>query len=429
MSSLANGSSYFVALSYGSCTGRHDRDAIDEVAMRNPDGGAVAVCGKIVSVNAYAADPERDPAMQFFKRLLDGKESVGEALYGGIMDNDGGLARYEWHLFGDPSMRVGLSPQHADAATATCDGFANQRKPGSAGIDVSVTSYGSPVENARVAIYRDDDVFAYTWTNASGLAEFPSVLLTNVAEAIRVTVIADSSLPATASIPPPTGYQINNTELATPVVYVSHAYSDSAACGAEPDIVEPGDVVDIDVTLKNLASERTAPAGIARLTPSPRVLAAFTIDGAYDSDRIRVGRKEAHPPSAIDTFSLCINEYGLRPEGEPTIDPEITADDAYRDTAFVYHIVLSCTPEDSAKSYAGWLLCKGGMSVGDSLLDPEDSWDVSGDTLTFVFDGDDDRDELLFTARAQEWVSPLRTKLVTIRFLENTQRHVGSGSD
>jgi hypothetical protein len=404
LGTLNNGPSYFVGLSIGSYTGQYERESVDEVLVRDANGGAVAFCGKI-----RGWGPHTSVSKGFFEySLVDGKPA-GVALYNGIMDTPPGVGRRQqaaktWILLGDPSMQVWSEAPDQLTVTHTPTDI---KLPGLHKVTITVKDDGNnAVPGARVALNRVDEVYAIGWTDSSGVATFPSLFVPYIVDTIDVWATKWNAAPAHDGIPLPVSF--NPTGFAARVVYRNHVFSDSAGSGTATDELEAGDVVDLEVTIAS--SGGGVPPGTAKLVMSPRVKASLLIEEDYDPEKVIIGKGKANPPAESDTFALMINEYGIRPEYEPVIDTT-GAFYVWRDTNAVYHLLAHYDTSSIGDSYEGMFTADGGLTLVDSLIDSVDSVTLTsgiGDTIKFLFEGDATDDTLTFLAEAEDWVETLR---------------------
>lgn len=407
-----NGPNYFVGLTIGSKTGTYEGDAVAEEVVRDPDGGAVVICARAMSINTVGTTDTNDPAYRFFDNGLRGRLPVGAALGSAHLELETQIQsrpRISWHLLGDPSLVMWTSNPGALTVESNVETLGN---PDFYDVVITIrrTLNNALVEDARVCLSRDDDVYAIGRTDASGQARFPSLLVSSSLEGIDVWATADNSLPQHFFIDPAT---YTNLDDLPALVYDSHEATDEANPGPEAGVFEAGDRVRLDVALKNIAAVEIAP-GTARLVATPRVRMALRIDGlvATPGD-VFIGKMGAHPPAEQDTFSLIANESGLRPEIEPTITPDndfkIWRDP---DTAH-YHIRLGYGAVPPSNPGEAFVIADGGITIFSQDLEPEDSVEIlpDGKSLRVVLDPDSDDDELVFTAKAPEWLTMVRDEI------------------
>lgn len=403
---LENGPSYFVGLSFGSHVGRFELDSVAEALVRAPSGGAVAFVAKATSYTTVGdTTAVTQVQIQTFAYLLEHEIPLAVALQSAILDQSDPArrgSRLIWHCFGDPTLQVWN--QAPSTLSATCYPATLGLK-GIKPFNITVNENGSPVEGARVTLFRDDDIFAVTESDASGQAKFPSVLLANVTDSVEVVCTLPNAAPVRLKVGPTSDRPLFGTQ--TPLVYRRHAYSDSARNGPTEGVIDAGDRVDLDVLMTNLGS-RTASAGTAWLVPTPRVKATALIDGEFDAEKVCIGLEKAHPPAFADTFCVLVNEYAIRPEGPA---PNMATESVWylwRDDLSRYHARAAYGSGDIGVAYDALFVADGGLSVVESKgTEAGDDWGISadGDSLWISFTGDGTDDELIWRAQAVDWIT------------------------
>ncbi len=216
-------------------------DGLCRHAIMNLTGGAVAVISYSVPVgknyNGYTSHP------LFFEYLLKGKE-VGVA--DETSRNNEFLAT---NLFGDPAMVAWTENAQNKELTVEIevDGApTNQLKIGPQNVTIKVTHSGNPVEGAMVCLWKQGEAYDKKITPASGeviLYDF-SPENTGIVS-LRVTCwnfipIDDEEL-AVISISEPY------------ICYHSHLVNDIN--GNNDGIANPGETVELEITLKNTGGE------------------------------------------------------------------------------------------------------------------------------------------------------------------------------
>ncbi|MFH1300364.1 MAG: C25 family cysteine peptidase, partial [Planctomycetota bacterium] len=407
LSTLSNGPSYFVGASLGCSVGRFDQDSVVETLVRDPDGGAVSMWGGSTSTGWWGTETGGSPlAPGYYDYILKQEKPTGVGLYNAIIENDGTVtnyyARLKLHLFGDPSMVVWTAAPESLKITSSPDCFPDY--PSSQKMVITVKQGTTPEPGARVCLKKGDDIYALGWTDDNGEAIFPSVFFPNLGDRLDIWATASNRLPAVDSIKVSIslpGYTTNGT-----LVYNFHEYSDNADSSATADLLEPGDLVDLKVNLINHTKSYAFP-GVARLGITPRVKASLFINDEYEPDSIKIGINKHHPPAGIDTFSLKINEYAMRPELEPNM-PIASSFYVWLDTDFIYHIKAHYDSSNIGDSFSGVFITEGGIDTVQTSMEGSDEVAISSsgilDMLSFDFTGDEDDDEILFMAQAQEWI-------------------------
>lgn len=400
---ISNYPAFFIGMSYGSFTGRFQEDSIAETLVRDPDGGAVAFVCKDVSANDTGDEDFEQVPRTFFLDLLAEQRTCGQSLASALTQKMSEQSSLVWHLLGDPSMVAWTDVPDDLDITIDPDTLLN---PDYYEFTATVvTSVGStPVSNARVCLTRNPDIYATAWTDNSGVARFPSVLVANSLDPISVWTVANNAVPESTMVE-----EANLTELEDEpsLIYDSHTYDDSGDPGYEADMLEAGDRFDLSIDAKNVSAEEV-PAGKAKLGVTPRVRAWMQIDGAQANEDVWIGRSLAHPPAVADTFLLHVNEYGIRPE----LPPDTLANYGYyvwRDTTFVYELQCHYDPAIYGDTLTGAFSAEGGVYETARTLDPSDSaWTATGDlgdAIHFALVADATDDILSFTAEAEDWVT------------------------
>ncbi|MBK8230090.1 MAG: hypothetical protein IPK72_05795 [Candidatus Eisenbacteria bacterium] len=276
LDALSNGPNYFVGLSYGSMTGMYDGDAVAEHLLRDPDGGAVAWCGKSVSDNSYGYTDTTDMSTRFLKRALSSRQPVGVALANATGVGSSNPRNTQWTLFGDPHLLAWSQVPGTLWLSSSVNQLGN---PDFYDLTITVrsgSSTGATVANARVCLSRDDDVYAVGWTDAAGEVRFPSLLVAYSSVGIDVWGIADNFVPKHLFIEEANQSALDDDPVP---IYESHALSDSLTPGLRADLFEAGDRIALDVFVRNVASEPVSGAD-ALLFPTPRVQLRLRLDGA-----------------------------------------------------------------------------------------------------------------------------------------------------
>lgn len=188
--------------------------------------------------------------------------NIGPALYRGKMEVymnfpldttwESGSSFYfhTYNLLGDPSL---------DTWTGVPDTFRvsydNALPTGTNLLDVQVNNSASqPVKNALVSLYKENEVKAVAFTDASGFADF--AFSTEVAGSLFVTVTKHN-------FKPHLGLALMNDQS----VYVGHdTHTIDDAAGNNNGEVNPGETIDLQVTLKNYGTSTTATGISAKLT-------------------------------------------------------------------------------------------------------------------------------------------------------------------
>ncbi|MCC7142671.1 MAG: hypothetical protein IT349_11280, partial [Candidatus Eisenbacteria bacterium] len=294
MESLSTPGEYFLGFTYGSLTGAYDQDVISEHLLRDPDGGAIAICSKMESSNYRGQFETESVPIVFFQGLLGDGHSVGQSLSDAALanGNHAPAASRRYHLFGDPTtLAWTMAPDSVlIRTTMDPDTLAN---PDLYEFTILVKDpvTEAPIEGLRVCMSQGDDIYALGTTNAAGEVNYPSILVRDVTEPIEIWVTGRDRRPAHRQITRPNYSVIDQNPT---LVYRSHSYSDSPEPGPTADFLEPGDRFTLEIDAANITVE-PLPPGEARIAPTPRVRATVRFDGALDNERIYIGGGLAHP--------------------------------------------------------------------------------------------------------------------------------------
>ncbi|UCG29703.1 MAG: T9SS type A sorting domain-containing protein [candidate division WOR-3 bacterium] len=205
--------------------------------------------------------------------------SLGAALYRGKMEvfvnfpGDTSIATgssfyfHAFNLLGDPSLEVW---------TGTPDSFivthASSLPSGTNSFSVHVTNTGSqPVHGAMVSIYKENEVKEIEFTDASGNADFN--FATSTPDTLFVTITKHNFKP-----------YVGHSVVSNSSVFVGHE-SDTISdpSGNNNGQVNPGETIDLGVTLKNYGTSTTATNVSAHLsTDDPQVTVTDSIKSYPD---------------------------------------------------------------------------------------------------------------------------------------------------
>jgi hypothetical protein len=239
--------------SYSCVTGEYESACFAETWTNATDKGALVFWGS--SVTSYWNE---DDVLEkgSFKAIFDeGYTWAGgishRALYW-LYDHYSGLGdtrRYfeMYNVFGDPSAGIWTD----DPGSLVVD-HAASLPIGSTSLSVSVTSGGSPVENALVCAARDaDGVYATGYTNAVGVALLDLTPAPSSPGPMPVTVTKHDHYP----------YEGSTTIILTDspyCVYQSHSVDDDGAGDSSGDAdgtADAGETIELGVTLENIGTE------------------------------------------------------------------------------------------------------------------------------------------------------------------------------
>lgn len=422
LGTIANAPYYGIYVTRGSATAAHEEDAVSEAAVRNPDGGAIAYLGRIVSATYGTQVPSAIDVGIWSKLLVDGLP-FGVALpearedCSNVWPERKALAAIGFHLLGDPELHAW---RHAPDTLAVSASVTPNWTLGFGEIEVNVTDADqqTPIEGAIVCCMQGTQFWARAETNAGGMALFPRVLMTELGS-VTVTVVTPDYLPRTVLLP-----YLGQNEPGV-LVYAGHSWSDAADPGTTTDVLEAGDYVDLALVLRNPGATN---AGVLTsrpvyITGSGGVRMTSTFGSVFDSGRIRLGPKDAggnyaNPPSFAPSFHLPLHEYGISilAEVTPQVDSLSTATYLWRDGGpdFIYHLKIYWSAEVEPTTTADTLLIDGGATDLTADCEATDSAALHAaaspaepDTLIVAFekDGTGDIDEVTFRAGLDRWLS------------------------
>jgi hypothetical protein len=407
---LNNGPEYAVVWSSGSVVNGFDIDCISEHWLNNPNGGAVAFLGK---PRPYSPGPGKVDSLFFENVFQHGVYRVGAAF--GLAtqsydsETEGTSSARHWGLLGDPEMSIWTSAPGTLAFDVEPDSLVSI-VPVRITVSVQDSVSTSGVDSALVALKQGTEAYAYTLTDASGVAEFdfwPVSLSTDIV----LTVTADNYAPARDTVYCGTWGEEDNPPV---IVYDSHTATGYTHNGSNG--MEAGETWDLSVTVENI-SETNASDVLGTLVPQGPLTFDLEINGSYDPDRIHIGRFGSHPPvfSADTLFTLPeLLWHGVNPNGCPTVFDSSNAWGyfVWRDTTAAGNDWrLVCRGEDSPTTdvFTGSVFTLGefsdvqdyGFEAGDSL-----SWSASTSTFSFADSATSaDEDSVLFSAHEVQWIS------------------------
>ncbi len=232
--------------------------------------------------------------------------SVGPALYRGKMElyanfpddttwtSGSSFYFHTYNLLGDPSLEVW---------TGIPDSFIVTHVPsiqtGSSSFSVHVTnSTSQPVAGAMVSLYKSGEVKKIEFTDASGNVAFN--LTTSTQDTLFVTITKHNFKPYA-------GYTMVN-DAAVFVGYDSHTISDPG--GNNNGEVNPGETIELGVTLKNYGTSTTATNVSARLSiDDPNVTIT---DSIKSYGNLAPGTTAAASPYIFDVSQIIRDDHILK---------------------------------------------------------------------------------------------------------------------
>jgi hypothetical protein len=191
---FVNGDELFVLYSINCTSCAIDFNCIGEGFLTNTAGGAVAVIG-----STDLEDPLIGAQLQeeFYSLLLgQGIQEIGidlalckiPLIASSVEDNPGRWSLFAQICLGDPNLQFWTDvPESLSVIHPTSLDL------GSNLFGVTVSRSGSPVDSARVALFKENDAYAVAYTNAFGQATIP--ISPDFAGSLSVGVVAPNSIP------------------------------------------------------------------------------------------------------------------------------------------------------------------------------------------------------------------------------------------
>ena len=267
---LTNQDMYPFVISNACLTGKFSvGECFMETWIRQTNKGAIAALGA-ADYSYWDQDDEMERRMYDSTFVagyyfLDGMTQKG--LYGVYAEYPGtgnGDAKYyfeEYNLLGDPSTALWFRvPQPLTAA------HPENIYLGPNDVDITVTSSGSPVEDALVCITNDDDIHTAAYTNSSGQVTL-SIDCT-VVDTLYITATAYNKIPYTGEITVTGGD-------APHIVYQSYTLDDDRVLPSNGDgegDASIGEIIEMALTLENSGTEDAASVEATIRTSDPYVI-------------------------------------------------------------------------------------------------------------------------------------------------------------
>lgn len=286
---LTNGPKYSILFTIGCWPAAIDYDCMAEHFLTNPNGGGVAFIGN----SRYGWGSPGNPLygysdrfdQQFFKMLFtDNIYNVGNAIAAAKavyvpfsrQENVYRWCEYEINLLGDPEMPVWTDTPRMLTVSHPAD-----LPVGSSICQVTVLDGSAPVEGARVCLMQDTAVYQVGLTGLNGQIGL-EVSTWDPSQPIHITVTAQNCLPYEGTIS-----LISNEPYAKINAYATN--------GSAQGFIQPGDLVEMDVCVKNFGSQvannvlavlRSAPPEIVMIDSSEDIGAllpgdSLIISGAF----------------------------------------------------------------------------------------------------------------------------------------------------
>ncbi len=201
---------------------------------------------------------------------------------------------HAYNLLGDPSLEVWTGIPDSFIVT-----HASTVPTGSNSFSVHVNDTGSsPVEGAMVSLYKENEVREVEFTDAYGNADFN--FSTSLSDTMFITVTKHNFKPYA-------GYSMVSSA-SVYVGYYSHTISDIG--GNNNGLVNPGETIELEVTLKNYGTSTTATSVTARLTTAdPHVVLTDSIKSYAD---INPGATATASPFVFDVSEDVRNDHILK---------------------------------------------------------------------------------------------------------------------
>jgi hypothetical protein len=276
MDNLTNGTRPSILYSIGCWPAAFDFDCMAEHWSNNPDGGGVAFVGN----NRYGWGSPGNPGYGysdifdtrfFYELFVSGQAHIGATLAAAKtyyvpksrQENVYRIHQYQLNLLGDPEM-----PIWTDAPETLHVARSNQVPQGPVSFEVTVTDGSSPLDGALVCAASAGGLYQRGYTGANG--QIVLALTVPSSDPVELTVTAQDFLPHVDSV----------TVLSegAHIARLGYALNDSAGDGNGE--LNPGDIVDLSITLKNCGQD-TAFAVSAVLRSSHELAAVLDSTGTY----------------------------------------------------------------------------------------------------------------------------------------------------
>ncbi len=276
MDSLSNATRPSIMYSIGCWPAAIDRDCIAEHWLCNPNGGGVAFIGN----NRYGWGSPGNPGYgysdiydtRFYHEIFNGGQiHIGAALAAAKahyvpksrQENVYRIHQYQLNLLGDPEMPIWTdTPETLQVAGP------DVIPEGEVTFEITISDDQGPIDGALVCLSSESGLY---WREYTGIIGQVSPQLTVPAvDSIRVTVTAQDFLPHQETIP----VIISGPHL------IRWKYSLDDASGNDNGEPNPGETIDLSVTLKNCGSD-TAFGVSAVLRSSQTLVAVIDSVGTY----------------------------------------------------------------------------------------------------------------------------------------------------
>jgi hypothetical protein len=276
MDTLTNATRPSIMYSIGCWPAAIDRDCIAEHWLCNPNGGGVAFIGN----SRYGWGSPGNPGYgysdlydsQFYHQLFNGGQiHIGAALAAAKVfyvpksrqENVYRIHQYQVNLLGDPEM-----PIWTDTPGTLHVVHPSEIPEGQVTFEITVSDGQSPIESALVCLTSEGGLY---WRGPTGInGQVNPQLTVPLADSVRVTVTVQDFLPHLEAIP----------VIASGPHLARLKYSLDDAAGNGNGELNPGETVDLSITLKNCGSE-TAYGVSAVLQTSQTLVTIVDSVGTY----------------------------------------------------------------------------------------------------------------------------------------------------
>jgi hypothetical protein len=253
VNALTNADMLPLVHSYSCLTGQFSSSCFGETWTNATDKGAVVFWGS--SVTSYWNEDdvlEKGAFKACFEEGYTWACGISHRALYWLYDHysGGGSTRryYEmYNILGDPSLDI-----WTDVPGTISANYSGTVPVGSTSFDITVTSSGSPIDNALVCVAKDDDgVYEAAYTNASGQATILLSPTPTTPGTMEVTVTKHDHYPHEGS----TIVSITDSPY---VVYESHIIDDDTSgdsIGDGDGVADAGEYIELVMTLENIGNQ------------------------------------------------------------------------------------------------------------------------------------------------------------------------------
>jgi hypothetical protein len=251
-SAQSNGDKLLIMNSIACISGNFEAsDCLAEACMNNANGGTVAAI--MNSREGWGTPPSIGPSenldIEFYDFFFNydsieiGVAHARSKDYFAYQAQTQGVWRwcvFELNLFGDPEM-----PMWSDVPQTITVTNPDTVQTGARILQVTITTSGSPTSNILVCAYKPGEVFAKGRTNASGQVSLTINAITP--GTMYLTATGKNRLPVEKTIVVITG-------TAQPYITFNNLYIDDAGQAHPNNQIDPGETVNLTVTLRNIGT-------------------------------------------------------------------------------------------------------------------------------------------------------------------------------